>query len=216
MRSAWWKIFRCFVYFGIGSWARLCRRNFFRVIQAPSDFGPQLVIENFQDKNPSCVAEIRHTYFEDFETLEKFDVIVMGFVLERVDDPVPLIQRFSKFLSPTGVMYISVPNAAAMNRRLVNIMGVLKDVTDLSEHDAFLGHQRYYTVESLRGDVETAGLCIAKLEGIYLKPFTTDQMLSLNLSSDVIQVLCVLGVEYPELSCGLLAEVVNPERIFER
>ena len=173
--------------------------------------GASSVIENFQNKKPSCLAEIKQTYFEDFETHERFDVIVMGFVLEHVDEPVHIIRRFSEFLSPTGVMYISVPNATAMNRRLGNIMGVLKDMTDLSAHDTLLGHQRYYTVESLRGDVEMAGLCIKKIEGIYLKPFTTNQILSLNLSNDVMRALCVLGVDYPDLSCGLLAEVVNPK-----
>ena len=173
--------------------------------------GSPLVIENFQEKNPACDAEIRHTYFEDFETHERFDVIVIGFVLEHVNDPISLIRKFAKFLAPTGVMYISVPNAEAMNRRLGNIMGVLKNMTDLSAHDALLGHQRYYTVESLRGDVEMAGLCMKKIEGIYLKPLTTSQILSLNLDAGVMRALCVLGVDYPELSCGLLAEVVSPQ-----
>ena len=73
--------------------------------------GASLVIRNFKNKNPECLAEIKQTYFENFETHERFDVIVMGFVLEHVDDPVNIIRRFAKFLSPVGVMYISVPRA---------------------------------------------------------------------------------------------------------
>ena len=45
------------------------------------------------------------------------------------------------------------------------------------------------------------------MEGIYLKPFTTNQILSLDLDRSIIESLCALGVDYPELSCGLLAEI---------
>ena len=49
--------------------------------------GSPAVIRNFRDKYPDCRAEIVETYFENFETDERFEVIVMGFILEHVDDP---------------------------------------------------------------------------------------------------------------------------------
>ena len=77
----------------------------------------------------------------------------------------------------------------------------------LSEHDLLLGHKRYYTVESLQKDIQQAGYLIQRLEGIYLKPLTTSQMISLNLDENVIQALCLAAIDYPELSCGILAEL---------
>ena len=49
--------------------------------------GSPAVIRNFKEKFPECRAKIVETNFEEFDTEEKFDVIVMGFVLEHVDDP---------------------------------------------------------------------------------------------------------------------------------
>jgi hypothetical protein len=37
------------------------------------------------------------------------------------------------------------------------------------------------------------------------------QILSLNLDERILDALCQVGVEYPELSCGLLAEISPKE-----
>jgi 2-polyprenyl-3-methyl-5-hydroxy-6-metoxy-1,4-benzoquinol methylase len=171
--------------------------------------GSSAVISNFRDKHPECSAEIVQTYFESFETEERFEVIVMGFILEHVDDPVLILRRFREFLVPGGRIFLAVPNAEVMNRRLGCLAGMLKDVTKLSENDHLLGHKRYYTVNTLRGDLQQAGYSVTRLEGIYLKPFTTSQIVSLNLDPKVFDALCMLGIDYPELSCGILAEITT-------
>ena len=104
-------------------------------------------------------------------------------------------------------MFVTVPNAEVLNRRLGHLAGLLPDMQELSEHDLLLGHKRYYTVASLRNDVLQAGYIIQRLEGIYLKPLTTSQMISLNLDDKIIQALCLAAINYPELSCGILAEL---------
>jgi len=131
----------------------------------------------------------------------------MGFILEHVDDPLLILRRFRKFLAPGGRMFLAVPNAEVLNRRLGHLAGLLEDITELSENDQLLGHKRYYTVASLNADVAQAGFRVDRLEGIYLKPFTTRQIVSLKLERKVIGAMCSIGVDYPELSCGLLAEI---------
>jgi len=169
--------------------------------------GSPAVISNFRDKHLDCRAELVETYFESFATDERFDVIVMGFILEHVDDPLLILRRFRKFLAPGGRMFLAVPNAEVLNRRLGHLAGLLEDITELSENDQLLGHKRYYTVASLNADVAQAGFRVDRLEGIYLKPFTTRQIVSLQLERKVIGAMCSIGVDYPELSCGLLAEI---------
>jgi 2-polyprenyl-3-methyl-5-hydroxy-6-metoxy-1,4-benzoquinol methylase len=169
--------------------------------------GSAKVIENFRTKYPACDVEIEETYFENFDSNEKFDVILLGFILEHVDDPVAIMSRFSQFLSPGGKMFMSVPNAECMNRRLGKLAGILDDVKTLSANDHLLGHKRFYTVNTLKQDIEKANYTVDRLEGIYLKPLTTAQMISLELSREILDSLCLLGVDYPELCCGLLAEV---------
>ncbi|MBZ8119936.1 class I SAM-dependent methyltransferase [Roseovarius sp. LXJ103] len=169
--------------------------------------GSQEVIGTFQAKSPDCSAKITQTWFERFETSERFDTIVMGFVLEHVDDPVAILRQYRDFLAPGGKMFLAVPNAEVLNRRLGHAAGALDDITYLSEHDHLLGHQRYYTVDTFTAHINAAGYKVDRMEGIYLKPFMTQQMIALNLEPAYIDALCQIGVHYPELSCGLLAEV---------
>jgi len=161
--------------------------------------GSPAVIEHFRKRYPDCPARINEVFFEDFSTSEKFDLIVMGFILEHVDDPVLIMKKYRDFLSPGGKMFVAVPNAEVMNRRLGNLAGDLDDIETLAPNDHLLGHQRYYTVKSLRRDIEQAGYSVNRMEGIYLKPFATKQILSLNLEQKYIKALCDLGVNYPEL-----------------
>jgi 2-polyprenyl-3-methyl-5-hydroxy-6-metoxy-1,4-benzoquinol methylase len=165
------------------------------------------IIENFRQRFPDSKVEIIESYFETFDTQERFDVIVFGYILEHVDDPVFILKHFQNFLATGGKMYVTVPNAEVLNRRLGHMAGLLDDMQELSEHDFLLGHKRYYTVESLRKDILLAGYKIQRLEGIYLKPLTTSQMLSLNLDEKIIEALCLAAIDYPELSCGILAEL---------
>jgi len=169
--------------------------------------GSPAVIQNFKEKYPKCAAEIVETYFEKFSSQEKFDVIVMGFILEHVDDPFIIISRYKNFLSPNGKMFLAVPNAEVLNRRLGHLAGMLGNMETLSENDLLLGHKRYYTVDTLSAEIDRAGYRIDKMEGIYLKPFTTRQVISLHLDEKIIHVLCETGVDYPELSCGILAQI---------
>jgi 2-polyprenyl-3-methyl-5-hydroxy-6-metoxy-1,4-benzoquinol methylase len=169
--------------------------------------GSSAVIQNFRVAFPECRAEIVETYFEKFATTEKFDVIVMGFILEHVEDPYKIIDRYKDFLAPKGKMFLAVPNSEGLNRRLGHLAGILEDMDNLSENDLLLGHKRYYTVTSLTAEIQRAGCKINRMEGIYLKPFTTRQIISLNLDEKIIRALCEVGVDYPELSCGILAQI---------
>lgn len=171
--------------------------------------GSPSVIGHFRRQHPDCHAEIVEAWFEHYETDERFDVIVCGFVLEHVEDPVLLLARMRRLLAPGGRMFVAVPNAEGLNRRLGHLAGLLPDMQALSAHDLLLGHRRYYTVRSLHEHVESAGASIARLEGIYLKPLTTRQMLAQNLEPRFLDALCQVGIDYPELSCGLLAEVAD-------
>ncbi|MBI5075488.1 MAG: class I SAM-dependent methyltransferase [Nitrospirae bacterium] len=165
------------------------------------------VIRNFHRRFPDVNVEIAEHYFETFDTSERFDVIVFGYILEHVGDPIQILKRFRNFLTSGGRMFVTVPNAEVLNRRLGHLAGLLPDMKQLSEHDLLLGHKRYYTIDSLRKDIEDAGCTITRLEGIYLKPLTTRQLISLDLDEKIIRALCMAGIVYPELCCSVLAEV---------
>ena len=169
--------------------------------------GAHSVIDQFRIAYPTCIAEIEETLFEKYETDERFDVIVMGFVLEHVDDPVMILQHFRKFLVPGGRCFIAVPNGASLHRRIGKAAGLLEDMMALGAGDIALGHKRLYSVENLKKDIRAGGYRIKWLEGIFLKPFSTMQLESLSLDKNVLEALCNVGINYPELCCALLAEV---------
>jgi hypothetical protein len=120
---------------------------------------------------------------------------------------VEILRHYRSFLAPGGKIFLAVPNAEVLNRRLGHLAGMLDDMAALSQNDHLQGHKRYYTVSSLTEEVEQAGYRVVWMEGVYLKPLTTSQMVSLRLDPKIIRALCEVGVGYPELSCGILAEI---------
>lgn len=189
---------------GHGFTSKLFSQHFERYVVI--DASPA-VIANFHSKFPEVDVHIEQAYFEEFETEERFDVIVLGFVLEHVDDPVLIMKLYKRFLNPGGRIFLSVPNAEVLNRRLGHAAGILSDMTELSEHDHLCGHKRYYSVTTLTEDIHLAGCKVISMEGIYLKPLTTSQMISHGFNDKIIEAFCKVGIDYPELCCGILAEI---------
>lgn len=171
--------------------------------------GSKKIIERYKNDYPNSKTCIEHRFFEDFETNLKFDAISMGFVLEHVENPVAILRRFAKFLSPDGVIFIAVPNATSLHRQLGFLAGLMPDIKQLGEGDLRLGHQRYYDISSLRKDISKSGLEEVSLEGIFLKPFTSGQMATLKLPPEVLHGLMEIGKDYPELCNSVLMSAVR-------
>lgn len=189
---------------GHGYTARLFSRNFdsYTVIE-----GSKEVIQKFERENSDLEIPIINSYFEDWSAnSQMYDVIILGFVLEHVDNPVKILQQYKEYLTKHGRMFIAVPNAEALNRRIGVIAGVLKNVEELSQNDILMGHKRYYKLETLRNDVKEAGLNILREEGIFMKTMTTNQMIELRLSDNIMKGYLEIAKGYPELSCALLLE----------
>ena len=168
--------------------------------------GSSNVIKNYLSKFPHKPKKIIESYFEDFETSRKFDVIIMGFILEHVNDPVEILQKYRSFLKDDGILFAAVPNAKSLNRRVGFHAGLLDDYYKLTENDYALGHQRYYDLEKFHNDFSVSGYKILSTEGIFLKPITTGQFETLRMDDEVINGFCVAGINYPELSLGILVE----------
>lgn len=169
--------------------------------------GSSSVIALFRSRHPDCPADIREGYFEDFDTQERFGTIVMGFVLEHVDDPVALLRRYKGFLAKGGSIFVCVPNAESLNRRVGHAAGMLPDMFALSENDHLLGHKRLFSLDSLKALVQDSGCELMRAEGIFLKPITTGQIQALGITPEIIAAFCRVGVDYPELCCGMLAQL---------
>lgn len=75
------------------------------------------------DGNAGAAAEkAGHRYFkgrlEDFETTEKYDLILMLNLIEHVQDPLAILKKASALLSEKGVVLIKTPNTQSLDARL--------------------------------------------------------------------------------------------------
>lgn len=168
--------------------------------------GSQLVIDLFKEKSPDFTGEVVFSYFEEFDTDERFDAIVMGFVLEHVDDPGVLLARFKKFLKPGGRIYVAVPNAKSMNRRLGVELGKIDDIYSLNANDHALGHKRQYCRDTLKTEMQSHGYSVSLEEGIYLKPLPLAVLKTLPDFQENLDAMLRVGIDFPDLCVALLME----------
>ena len=125
-------------------------------------------------------VELIHAMVEEFETSERFDLVLLSFILEHIADPVALVAKAARFAKPTGTVFVMVPNAYSLHRRVGVAMGLLTSVDDFSEEDKRQGHRRVYTEERLRADLEASRLCVDELGTFFIKPLSNAQMEQLD------------------------------------
>jgi 2-polyprenyl-3-methyl-5-hydroxy-6-metoxy-1,4-benzoquinol methylase len=144
---------------------------------------------------------------EDFETDRRFEAIFFSHVLEHVEDPVACLKRLSELLSPTGRLFVVVPNAEAASRRIAVKMAVLEHLETLSVADVAAGHRRVYRLDTLIADARRAGLGIADTGGIFFKPlanFQFDALMGGPLIGEAFMEGCYeLGKEHPTFCASI-------------
>jgi SAM-dependent methyltransferase len=91
----------------------------------------------------------------------RFDVILFADVLEHVADPLPVLQRLLGYLAEDGQIIVSLPNVAAWTVRLGLLAGRFDYRPSGILDDT---HLRFFTRESARRLLESAGLEVLRIE----------------------------------------------------
>jgi 2-polyprenyl-3-methyl-5-hydroxy-6-metoxy-1,4-benzoquinol methylase len=159
--------------------------------------GSAIFCEQLRERFAS--AEVHEALFEQFATEERFDTIVLGHVLEHVDDPVAIMARCRHWLAPEGRLLLAVPNARSVHRQAAVIMGLLRREHELNEADLHHGHRRIYDPETLRADVREADLRISIFGGYWLKPLSNGQ-LEADWTPEMLEAFMALGERYPDIA----------------
>jgi 2-polyprenyl-3-methyl-5-hydroxy-6-metoxy-1,4-benzoquinol methylase len=137
--------------------------------------------------------------FEEFEPAQRFDTIVLGHVLEHVEDPRLILARVRSWLAPAGVVCAAVPNAHSLHRQAAVLMGLLASEDSLNEVDLHHGHRRVYDPERLRADVDAAGLTLQHFGGYWIKPLSNAQI-EATWTPEMLQAFMRLGERYPDIA----------------
>ena len=145
-------------------------------------------------------ANTVHTLFEEFQCSETFDNIILGHVLEHVEDPVHILSLAKQWLKPgMGRLFGAVPNARSVHRQAAVIMGLLRQEDTLNEMDFHHGHRRVFNPETFRNAFSQAGLRIEIFGGYWMKPLSNAQI-EASWTPEMIEAFMVLGERYPDIA----------------
>ena len=160
--------------------------------------GSALFCDSLRRRFPA--ANTVNALFEEFQSNELFDNIILGHVLEHVEDAVNILSRAKQWLKPdVGRLFAAVPNARSLHRQAAVIMGILREEDTLNEMDLHHGHRRVFNPETFRNSVTRAGLKIEIFGGYWMKPVSNAQI-EASWTSEMIQAFMVLGERYPDIA----------------
>lgn len=164
--------------------------------------GSSIFAGALRERFPSLI--VHEALFEEFIPNDKFDVIILGHVLEHVADPVAVLSRVREWLVPeTGRVLIAVPNARSLHRQAAVIMGLIPSEYAMSEKDHHHGHRRIYSPETLRADFIAAGMRIEFFGGYWMKPLS-DRQLEQQWTPEQLSAHMTLGERYPDIAAELV------------
>ena len=151
--------------------------------------GSYQLYEKMRKLHPDIKAE--YSLFEKFNAQRSYDKILALHVLEHVDNPIELAVTFKKWMHVNSELIIIVPNRNSLHRKLALEMGLITATDDLSDRDIVVGHQRVYSLATLRANLEDAGFNIISEHGFFLKllpnfmmlEFSEEMLLALNTIS---------------------------------
>lgn len=164
----------------------------YTVVDAGHEFISKLALKY---KGIQC----QECFFEDFVPERKFDNIILGHVLEHVQNPMHILQLCKSWLAPGGILLAAVPNADSLHRQAAVEMKLLKSVDSFSEKDKRHGHKRIYNYNSFLQLFKNAEYNIIQKGGYWLKPLS-DRQIEESWSGELIDAYLKLGEKYPEFA----------------
>jgi 2-polyprenyl-3-methyl-5-hydroxy-6-metoxy-1,4-benzoquinol methylase len=159
--------------------------------------GSRAFCESIARRMPS--VRVVNALFESFSPAERFDNIVLGHVLEHVEDPAAIVASAAEWLSPRGRSLAAVPNSRSLHRQAAVIMKLLSAEDALNEMDIHHGHRRVFDPESFRQCFLAAGLSIEIFGGYWLKPVSNKQI-EQTWTPQMLEAFMQLGERYPDIA----------------
>lgn len=159
--------------------------------------GAGFFVEAIKERHPDIQGY--GCLFEEFKPTRKWNNIVLGHVLEHVENPVEILKSCATWLAGEGVLVAAVPNSHSLHRQAAVYMGMLESEKQLNETDLKNGHRRVYDVETLKADFLSAGFSIKKTGGYWLKPESNGQI-NKNWDNRMIDAFMHLGEQYPDIA----------------
>jgi 2-polyprenyl-3-methyl-5-hydroxy-6-metoxy-1,4-benzoquinol methylase len=143
-----------------------------------------------------------HALFEEYEPAAQFDNIILGHVLEHVENPAATVRQLSPWLRPGGRVLAAVPNCRSLHRQAAVLMGLIQREDELNDLDRHHGHRRVFNPESFRQCFTQAGLQIDVFGGYWIKPLSNSQI-EASWTPAMLDVFMRLGERYPDIAAEI-------------
>lgn len=152
--------------------------------------------------------------FEKAQLGQNYENIFLTHVLEHLDDRVGLLQKIGQeWLTETGRLFVACPNANAPSRQIAVKMGVISSNAAVTEAERLHGHTITYSLDTLEGEIQKAGLHVIHKSGIFFKAlanFQWDRLLGTDIiSKEYLDGCYSLGQQYPELCSSIYCVCVK-------
>ncbi len=140
-----------------------------------------------------------NSLFENAVLPKKFDNVILGHVLEHVENATNILESIKEWLAPEGCVLCAVPNARSIHRQAAVEMGLINSIFEMSEKDIHHGHMRIYTPETLSSEFIKAKYKIKHKGGYWLKPLA-DSQIQQSWSPEMLNAFMKLGEYYPDVA----------------
>lgn len=151
--------------------------------------------------------------FETWQSENTYDAVFLIHTLEHLDDPVSVLARVNRWLTPQGRLFLAVPNANAASRQIAVKMGLIPYNAAVTPGEREHGHRATYGLDTLEWAARQAGLAILSRGGVLFKAlanFQFDAALRAQIINDAYLDGCYeLGMHYPDL-CASVYLVCGP------
>tara|TARA_B100000242_G_scaffold71270_1_gene45159 strand:+ start:32243 stop:33001 length:759 start_codon:yes stop_codon:yes gene_type:complete len=183
---------------------QLLKRNFEWIIIEPN--------QDFIDINKSkCTySDIKfyNNFFEDVNIemlkITSSTCIICDGLLHEVPDLEIFMNQLKLACDFGAKCHLSVPNSNSLHRIIGKEMNMINELTDLSERNKVLQQHAVFSMNSLKDEINKYGLFIEDEGGFFIKPFTHNQMESIDfLDNDILDGLYKSGEKYPEISAEI-------------
>jgi 2-polyprenyl-3-methyl-5-hydroxy-6-metoxy-1,4-benzoquinol methylase len=159
--------------------------------------GSTIFCESLLERFPKIT--VVNSLFEEYCPNERYDTIIMGHVLEHVQDPVQVLKNASFWLKPHGRIFAAVPNSNSLHRQAAVLMGLLPGVDSLNNMDLQHGHRRVFSPLTFKKIFLEAELNIDLFGGYWIKPLSNMQIEE-SWTEDMLNAFMELGERYPEIA----------------
>ena len=181
------------------SWTIVEPSNKFAEIARDSGLKKLHIIEDFFENTTSLLKQNSAP-----------DLIICSGLLHEVCDANIFIKKLASIMDANTILHVNVPNAKSFHRRLAVCMGISNKPESQSQRNLLLQQPRVYELQTLSNDLEEIGLKVIESGGFFIKPFTHEQMSSLDqvLNRKVLDGLDKLGRQHPDWASEIFLEAI--------